>query len=64
MRVKEVVYSRLFNSGDYSNERIGFKAELEDGENPEQVIGQLMERILVIEEGLALYRELLRRREL
>ena len=63
MKVKEVVYSRLFNIGDYSNERIGFKAEIEDGENPEQVIGQLMERVLVIEESLALYRELLRKRE-
>ena len=63
MRVKEVVYSRLFNIGDYSNERIGLKAELEDGEKAEEVIGQLMEKVLVIEESLALYRELLRKRE-
>ena len=62
MRVKEVVYSRLFNIGDYSNERIGFKAEIEDGETPEQVIGQLVERVLAIEESLTLYRDLLRKR--
>jgi len=62
LRVKEVVYSRLFNIGDYSNERIGFKAEIEDGETPEQVIGQLVERVLAIEESLTLYRDLLRKR--
>jgi len=63
VRVKEVVYSRLFNIGDYSNERIGFKAEVEDGENPEQVIAKLAEKVLIIEECFSLYRSLLKARE-
>jgi len=63
MRVVEVVYSRLFNIGDYSNERIGFKAIIEDNDNPEQVIAQLAERVLIIEESLSHYRSLLRARE-
>ena len=63
MRVVEVVYSRLFNIGDYCNERIGFKAIIEDNDNPEQVIAQLAERVLIIEESLSHYRSLLRARE-
>ena len=62
MRIKEVVYSRLFNIGDYSNERIGFKAVIEEGDNPEQVLAELAERVLAFEESLAYYRELLRKK--
>ena len=58
MRVKEVVYSRLFNIGDYSNERIGFKVEVEEGESPEEVVTKLAEKVIILEQNLALYREL------
>ena len=63
MRVKEVVYSRLFTIGDFNNERIGFKVELDDNDDPERVLGLLVEKVLAIEDTLALYRELLRKVE-
>ena len=58
--MKEVEYSRLFNIGDYSNERIGFRVEISEGEKPEIVIGNLFMRVLEIEDGLSRYREVLR----
>jgi len=43
MRIKEVIYQRLFTFGWYSNERIGFVAEIGPDEDPGQVLLQLAE---------------------
>jgi hypothetical protein len=58
MKIKEVEYSRLFNLADYQNERIGFKAEITDSENPNEVIGQLFFKVLEVENVFQKYREL------
>jgi len=35
MRIKELVYSRTKNLGNYESERIELRAELDEGENVE-----------------------------
>lgn len=45
MIIKTVHYSALLNLGNYNNERIGFTAELEDGENPEAAIDKLRSKV-------------------
>ena len=41
MKIKRVEYSALVNLGNYSNEKIGFTADVTDGETPEAVVEQL-----------------------
>lgn len=43
-RIKTISYSALFNLGDYSNERVGFSAVLEDGESIEDAINYLRQK--------------------
>lgn len=45
MQIKVVHYSALINLGNYNNEKIGFTAELGEGETPEQVIEALRQKI-------------------
>ncbi len=45
MEIKTVHYSALLNLGNYSNEKIGFTAQVNDGETVEQVIEQLREKV-------------------
>lgn len=45
MQIKIVHYSALINLGNYSNEKIGFSAELSDGESPEQIVEVLRQKI-------------------
>ncbi|KJH69390.1 hypothetical protein [Aliterella atlantica] len=45
MQIKTVHYSALLNLGNYSNEKIGFTAQLSEGESVEQVIEQLREKV-------------------
>lgn len=49
MKVKSVHYSALINLGNYSNERIGFTADIEESETIESVIDAL--RLKVKEVG-------------
>ena len=60
MKIREIEYSRLFSFADYQNERIGFKAEITDSEDPNTVIGQLFFKTLEIERIFQRYRDLLR----
>ena len=41
MKIKTVEYSRLFSIPDYQNEKISFVADLEEGENPAEVLLKL-----------------------
>lgn len=45
MKITTVHYSALINLGNYSNEKIGFSAELSEGESPEQAIEALRQKI-------------------
>jgi len=59
MKVKEVLYHRLFTIGEYNNEKIGFRAEVGEDDNPDQVTGHLFIKVLKIEQVLSKYREML-----
>ena len=48
MKINTVHAHFLISVGHYSNERIGFSVELEDGETPESVIPQLREKAIAI----------------
>mgnify|MGYP000486387203 CR=1 FL=1 len=45
MQIKTVHYSALINLGDYSNEKIGFTADIAEGETVEQVIEALRQKV-------------------
>jgi phosphotransacetylase len=45
MKIKTVEYSALINLGNYSNEKIGFTAELAEEETVEQVIESLRQKV-------------------
>ena len=40
MKATSVNYSRLFNLGDYENEKVGISAVVEEGQDPEQVLAE------------------------
>lgn len=63
MRIKEVRFEKLFSLAKYNNERIGFVAEVEEGENADKVAGELHFKILAIEDCLNAYRRILNRLE-
>ncbi|MBE9179125.1 hypothetical protein IQ268_11185 [Oculatella sp. LEGE 06141] len=44
MKIKRVIYSALFNIGDYENEKIGFEVELEEGESADDAIAMLRDK--------------------
>lgn len=48
MHIKQVHAHFLISIGNYSNERIGFSVELEEGETPEQVVSELREKAKAI----------------
>jgi len=56
MKIKEVRFEKLFSLEKYHNERIGFTAEVEEGENAEKVAGELHFKIVSIEDCLNAYR--------
>ena len=41
-RITSVHYSKLFNLGDYQNEKIGVTAQVGEGDDPEAVMAMLM----------------------
>lgn len=45
MKIKTIEYSALINLGNYSNERIGFTAQIEEGESVQQVVEQLRQKV-------------------
>lgn len=45
MQIRTVHYSALLNLGNYSNEKIGFTAQISEDETVEQVIEQLREKV-------------------
>ena len=42
--VERVLYQRLYSVGEYENERIGFEASVDHGEDPMQVLSALKEK--------------------
>lgn len=48
LKIHKVQYSALFNTGNYSNERISMSATLDEGETPETVIEELKDRVTAI----------------
>jgi chromosome segregation ATPase len=59
MKVKEVYFEKLFSLEKYCNERIGFRAEVSENENPDKVAGELFFKIMEIEDCLNAYRNVL-----
>jgi DNA repair exonuclease SbcCD ATPase subunit len=59
MKVKEVYFEKLFSLEKYCNERIGFRAEVSENENPDKVAGELFFKIVEIEDCLNAYRNVL-----
>ena len=45
MKITTIHYSALLNLGNYSNEKIGFTAQIKEDESIEQVIEQLREKV-------------------
>lgn len=45
MQIKTVLYQATINLGDYSNEKIGFTAEVQEDENIEDVIESLKAKV-------------------
>lgn len=45
MKIKQVEYSALLNLGNYQNEKIGFTAQVEEGETVEQVVEALRQKV-------------------
>lgn len=48
MQIKQVHAYFLISIGNYSNERIGFTVELDEGESPEQAVAELREKAKTI----------------
>lgn len=44
MKIKTVHYLATINLGNYSNEKIGFAADVEDGETPEEAVEALRKK--------------------
>lgn len=44
MQIKQIHAHFLISIGNYSNERIGFSVELDEGETPEQIVPLLREK--------------------
>jgi predicted RNase H-like nuclease (RuvC/YqgF family) len=59
MKIKEVYFEKLFSLEKYNNERIGFRAEVSENENPDKVAGELFFKIMEIEDCLNVYRNVL-----
>ncbi len=64
MRVKEVIYQRLFNLANFNNEKIGFVAEIAENESEEQAMAELFFKVLKVERTFEKYRLLLQELEL
>jgi hypothetical protein len=45
MKIKTVHYSALINLGDYSNEKIGFTAEVEEDDSIDEIIESLKAKV-------------------
>lgn len=64
MRIKEIEYSRLFdNIPGFQNERIGFKAEIDENEDQNQVMGELCIRAINLNKKFSEYRSVLAKLE-
>lgn len=48
MKVTHVEFSALYNMGDYNNEKIGFRASLDEGDTPEAVVEALREKAIAL----------------
>ncbi|RLI81556.1 hypothetical protein DRP04_05860 [Archaeoglobales archaeon] len=63
VKVREISYSRLFNLENYNNERIEFRAEIEDGQDENKAMAELFFKVLQVENSFAMYREFMRKVE-
>ena len=48
MKITDVHYSLLVNTGNYENEKVGLDAQVEEGETVEQVVEALKERAFAL----------------
>lgn len=51
MKTTHVEFSALFNLGDYSNERIGFRVQMEDGDDIFEVVDNLRNKATTLSAG-------------
>jgi hypothetical protein len=56
MKIKEVIYQRLFNLANFNNEKIGFTAEIAENDSEDQVMAELFFKVLKIERTFEKYR--------
>ena len=45
MKIKEVSYSKVFSLGNFENHKIGFIAEIEDGDNIAHAMNDLVKKV-------------------
>ncbi|MGG6237212.1 hypothetical protein ACQ4N7_01125 [Nodosilinea sp. AN01ver1] len=57
MKTTHVEFSALFNLGDYSNEKIGFRVQLEEGDDIAQVVEHLRDKAVSLSAGEGQARE-------
>jgi len=58
MEITEVKFEKLFSLERYNNEKIGLTSSVSKADNPDQVMAELILRVLTIEDCLKLYRQL------
>jgi len=63
MKVKEIIYQRLFSFGFYQNERIGFVVELDEGEDENQAVVALAKKAADLHHVLDIIRAINDRRD-
>jgi chromosome segregation ATPase len=58
MTIKEVKFEKLFSLERYHNEKIGYTAQINDGENADKTMAELILKVMDVEDCLATYREI------
>jgi hypothetical protein len=56
MEITEVKFEKLFSLERYNNEKIGLTASISKGDNANQVMSEIILRVLAVEDCLKLYR--------
>lgn len=51
MKITHVEFSALYNLGNYNNEKIGLRAQLDDGDTPEEVAAILRSKAIALNAG-------------
>lgn len=61
MKTTHVEFSALFNLGDYNNEKLGFRVQLEEGDDIAQVVEELRDRAIGLSAGEGVAKEMYER---